>query len=208
MRTSQMNHRTYTSEASRVQRETSYRQSYTKPAKRSASYGQYTTKRTASNGNTGKAMQRMDDIRSMGYVDGNTVLKPDYDIVKEMQKKPIRRVSKQTRKNREKATKMNLGQVAFLVASMFLTSVILFQYLALQTANTASVKEIARMESALNSMRLENDEEYSRIMGSVDLEEVKERAINELGMQYAEEGQVVEVESTVDDYVRQYIDMP
>lgn len=142
------------------------------------------------------------------YIEGSAVRKADYDIVRELQKEPVKRVSKQARKNRAKATKMNLGQVIFLAVSMVVTSVILYQYLALQTANTAAVKEIASMESRVNTMRLENDEEYSRIMGSVDLEAIKERAINDLGMQYAEEGQVVEVQSTADDYVRQYIDMP
>lgn len=161
---------------------------------------------------TDRGESRRADVRRAqdrnAYIEGNAVRKYDYDVVREMQKQPVKRVSKQARRNREKATKMSLGQVVFLAASMFLTSVILYQYLALQTANTAAVKEIAQMESRLNTMKLENDEEYSRIMGSVDLEAIKDRAINDLGMQYAEEGQVVEVESTADDYVRQYIDMP
>ena len=53
-----------------------------------------------------------------------------------------------------------------------------------------------------------NDEEYSRIISSVDLDHVKNVAINELGMQYAEEGQVVTIETQGDDYVRQYAQMP
>lgn len=57
-------------------------------------------------------------------------------------------------------------------------------------------------------MKLDNDEEYSRIMSSVDMEEIKTRAIEDLGMQYAEKGQVVEVPGVADDYVRQYKAMP
>ena len=53
-------------------------------------------------------------------------------------------------------------------------------------------------------MRMENDEEYSRIISSVDLEYIKDVAINQLGMRYAEEGQIVEVETQGDDYVRQH----
>ena len=64
------------------------------------------------------------------------------------------------------------------------------------------------MESELNDLRLKNNEEYSRAVSNVDLEEVKRIAIEELGMKYAEEGQVINVESAKDDYVRQYTEMP
>ena len=42
------------------------------------------------------------------YVDGNVVRK--YDVVREIEKKPAKRLSEQTRKNRERATHMSLGQ--------------------------------------------------------------------------------------------------
>ena len=47
------------------------------------------------------------------------------------------------------------------------------------------------MESELNSLKLSNDEEYSRITSNINLEEVKRIAIGELGMTYAAEGQVI-----------------
>lgn len=70
------------------------------------------------------------------------------------------------------------------------------------------LENIAKKESTLNSMKMENDEEYSRIISSVDLEYIKDVAINQLGMRYAEEGQIVEVETQGDDYVRQHQKMP
>lgn len=142
------------------------------------------------------------------YVDGNTVKKYDYDVVRELEKKPVQRISRQTRKNRERATLMNLGTVCFLLLSLCVSGVILYRYLGLQAANTAAADEIAAMESQLNTLKLDNDEEYSRIMSSVNLEEIKTRAIEELGMQYAQEGQVITVQSVKDDYVRQYQEMP
>lgn len=140
------------------------------------------------------------------YVDGNVVRK--YDVVREIEKKPAKRLSEQTRKNRERAKHMSLGYVAFLCTSMCVAAIILYNYLALQTANTSAVTAISALESELNTMKLDNDEEYSRIMSSVDMEEIKTRAIEDLGMQYAEQGQVVEVPSVADDYVRQYKTMP
>lgn len=140
------------------------------------------------------------------YVYGNAV--PDIDVRTAIQEKPAKRVSNATRKNREKATHMSLGYVAFLALALCLTTGVLYGYISLQSANTAAIHEISQMESELNNMKLDNDEEYSRIMSTVDMEHVKEVAMNELGMQYAEEGQIVEVEGSGDDYVRQYQEMP
>ncbi len=141
-------------------------------------------------------------------VEGNTARKYDYDVVREIEKQPQKKISKQTRRNREKARFMNLGQVAFLCVCMGMAAVLLYGYLTLQSANTAAAAEIAALESELNTLTLDNEEEYSRIMSSVNMEQIKERAIEDLGMQYAQEGQVVVVPSATDDYVRQYQEMP
>ena len=50
--------------------------------------------------------------------------------------------------------------------------------------------------------------ERSHLLPPRILEEVKRIAIEELGMKYAEEGQVIKVEGAKGDYVRQYTDMP
>lgn len=140
------------------------------------------------------------------YIDGSAVRK--IDVRKEIEAAPITRTSHTVRRNRERAAYMNVGYVAFLALALCAASVILIGYIRLQAENTAALDNIAQKESQLNALRLANDEEYSRIISSVDLEYVKDVAINELGMQYAQEGQIVEVETQGDDYVRQYRDMP
>lgn len=146
------------------------------------------------------------NYRGEAYVGGSAA--PQIDVRTAIHEEPIKRVSNTTRKNREKAAHMNLGYVAFLVAALCLTMGVLYGYITLQAGNTAMVEEIAALESELNSLKLDNDEEYSRIMSTVDMERVKEVAMGELGMQYAEEGQIIEVEGNGDDYVRQYENMP
>ena len=42
----------------------------------------------------------------------------------------------------------------------------------------------------------------------MDLEEIKRIAIQELGMQYAEEGQIISFASESNDYVKQMEDIP
>lgn len=144
--------------------------------------------------------------RGAAYVGGSAA--PQIDVRTAIHEKPARRISNAARKNREKATHMSFGYVLFLAVGLCMTMGILYGYISLQAGNTAMKEEIAAMESELNSLRLENEEEYSRIMSSVDMEHVREVAIGELGMCYAEEGQIVEVDGNGDDYVRQYQDMP
>ena len=99
---------------------------------------------------------------------------------------------------------MNFGYVLFLTAALFLTGVVLIGYIRMESTITSSVKEISRLESQLNSLRQSNDEQLSRIEAAVDLTEIRRIAITELGMTYAEEGQIVEIPHEGSDYVRQY----
>jgi len=145
--------------------------------------------------------------RRNSYVYGTAA--PKYDIPGRMHDDaPVRRLSNEARRNRERAARMNLGYVAFLLGALLLTSVVLIGYIRIQFDNVTMVKQISALESELNQMKLENEEEYSRIMSSVDLEEVRRVAIEELGMQYAQEGQVIRVEDSKGDYVHQYQKMP
>lgn len=149
------------------------------------------------------------DRRTAGnssYVYGNTVRK--LDVTTAIEEKPKKKLSNAARKNREKAAGMNLGYVLFLAVAMMVAAGVLIGYIRLQSDNTMAMERIASMESELNDLRLKNNEEYSRVVSNVDLEEVKRIAIEELGMKYAEEGQVINVEGAKDDYVRQYTEMP
>ena len=47
-----------------------------------------------------------------------------------------------------------------------------------------------------------NDQEYNRIISSINLEEVRRIAMGELGMVYAEEGQIITYEGNRSDYMR------
>lgn len=153
-----------------------------------------------------QATYRKDTVREGAYVSGNVVRK--LDITTAIEEAPKKRLSHTARKNREKARHMNLGYVVFLMAALILSGFVLIGYIGLQSELTASVKRISGLESQLNKLRMDNDEEYSRVQSSVDLEEIKRIAIEELGMTYAEEGQVVEYSPEGSDYVRQITDIP
>ncbi len=88
------------------------------------------------------------------------------------------------------------------------TGFVLVNYVGLQADITNNVEYISKLEKELNDLKLANDEEYTRITSSVDLEEIRRIAIQELGMQYAEEGQIISFASESNDYVKQLADIP
>lgn len=144
--------------------------------------------------------------QSQHYVQGSAVRK--LDITREIERQPKKKLSNTARKNREKAEHMSAGYVLFLSLALVATGWILVGYIRLQSDITHSIESISKLESELNDLRLANDEEYNRITSSIDLEEVRRIAIQELGMQYAEEGQIVTYESENSDYVKQIAAIP
>ncbi len=155
-----------------------------------------------------KRQGRQTSYRRDIYVDGNTVRKrqPQYAPVREDVRTP-RKLSNTARKNRDKAANMNPGYIFFLSLAMIITGYFCIQYLQLQSDITSRVKNIAVLESQYNELKTENDETENRIKGSVGLEAIKKQAMDELGMQYAKEDQIVTYASEDGDYVRQYIDI-
>ena len=140
------------------------------------------------------------------YVQGNTVRNLQQE--QEITERPKKKVNNSIRKNRERAKHMSAGYVLFLGAALAACGMILVYYIGLQSDITNSVKNISRLESQLNSLKVANEENYSRISSSVDLEEIRRIAIQELGMQYAQEGQIISFASESSDYVKQMAEIP
>lgn len=111
-------------------------------------------------------------------------------------------LSNETRHNREKAKHMNIGYVLFLVAALFLCAMVLINYIQSQAELTAKISKISRLEKELITIKRSNDEEIKRLESSTDLEEIKRRAITELGMVYASENQIIIYHSPDQDYMR------
>ena len=144
--------------------------------------------------------------RTSYYIEGNTARQ--LDVRRAIEEQPKKRLSNETRKNRDRAYHMNLGYVVFLMAALVVAGYVLIGYIQMQADITTQMHEIARLESRLYSLQLANDEELTRINSSIDLEEIKQIAMNELGMVYATEGQIVHYTNEGSDYVRQVSDIP
>lgn len=140
------------------------------------------------------------------YVQGSTVRKIQPE--RRTTGRPDKKVNNTVRRNRERAKHMNAGYVLFLGAALAATGIILVYYIGLQSDITNSVKHISTLERQLNDLKVANEEDYSRITSAVDLEEIRRIAIQELGMQYAQEGQIISFASESSDYVKQMAEIP
>lgn len=136
------------------------------------------------------------------YVYGNTAraLRPIDDDVKSP-----RKLSNKSRKNIDRDTSMSPGFMLFITLAMVLAGFACMQYIRLQSSITSYVSTISKLEIELESVKAENDDYESRIKGAVGLEEIKKRAMDDLGMSYASDEQIVVYESDGTDYVRQFV---
>jgi len=152
-------------------------------------------------GHYGHATYEKERSRKEEYIYGNTVRK--LEPQRRLDETPVKKQHPEVRKNREKAKYMNAGYALFLTGALCIVVAILVNYVQMDAELRTLTKTVAAKESSLNNLRLSNDEEYNRIINSIDLEEIKRIAMGELGMIYAQEGQVVIYESESRDYMRQ-----
>lgn len=141
------------------------------------------------------------------YVYGNTA--PNLDIKSALEEKSenIKLVELESENIRRKKTHMNFMYVLFLVAALTVTGYALVSYLKLQSEITESVENISTYESRLNKLTLANDDKYSKMVEAVDLDEIRRVAIEELGMVYADDDQIISYTRENSDYVRQVNDL-
>lgn len=143
--------------------------------------------------------------RRRGYIEGNTVRKTEPIERPRRREEPRRRVR---RRVKEKVQYVNVLYMVFVVAAACMLLWSCVNYLQLQAETTSRMKNIASLEMQLEELKKENDDNYTRIMTSVDLDYIKDVAINELGMVYAGEDQVILYDGKTRDYVRQNQEIP
>lgn len=103
---------------------------------------------------------------------------------------------------------LSIPYCIFLAVACVLTLSLGAYYLEQQALSTSSQKKIASLESELAELKKVNADDLNRIETSVNLEEIRDIAINELGMVYATQENVVLYKNTTQNYVSQYSDVP
>lgn len=153
------------------------------------------------------------------FVDGNTVREmPAQPLPRPRERRKsreeLRRIKRRksrrnaARRNRERAMFMSRGQVFFLSLCVFASVVVTAGYIKAQSQLSHRMKEVAALKSQITDLKADNDTRYKSISTSVDLEHVKEVAINELGMSYAKKEQIVHYSVDKNNFMDQYQDIP
>ena len=135
------------------------------------------------------------------YVHGNVVRK-------EAPERPSKELSQRVRKNRSKAMHMSKGYVAFLAGAAFVALFACMQYLQLQSNISNHSKNITALQQELADAKEANTTRYNVIMNSMNLEEIREIAMNEFGMVYASPEQIIKYQQPDGNAVVQYASIP
>lgn len=149
------------------------------------------------------------------YIHGNTVRELEAPVrqnrwTREEIEQAKRRKNRRNaaRRNRQRTMEMSRGYVAFLSVCVAIIAISAVAFVKLQSQVTYRMNNIASLQSEVNDLRADNDARYKSITTSVDLNEVKKKAIKELGMSYPKEKQVVYYSIENNNYMDQYSDIP
>lgn len=142
------------------------------------------------------------------YVYGNVAVEVEPAYHEQSPERPKKKVSKQVLKNRKQALHMNSAYVIFLTVAAVTAVIVCVNYVKLQSRITDRSKNITAMQKELANLKEENNAKYNAVMDSVNLDEIRERAQNQLGMVYASPEQIVEYDNPATDYVRQLEEIP
>ncbi len=144
--------------------------------------------------------------QNITYIHGSAA--PKYETIP--QRRPRKEAEKHTRQRtnakprvQAKPSPVNVPVLLLTLAAFAAIGVMMIQFISLSSEISAISGNISGLERELSALKAENDEYYSRIMSSVNLEDVREVAIMDLGMVYATQEQIITYDSKVDDYVQQ-----
>lgn len=124
----------------------------------------------------------------------------------ELPKRPTRRRKSAGQRARDAQVTPRFLMATFILCAFMVAIVVGF--LCLKEKITEQRKEIASLEMQINSLKTDNDAYYMKVMASVDLEAIRDAAMNRLGMQPAGKSQIRYYDTAGSSYVRQYQEVP
>ncbi|MCR4782603.1 MAG: hypothetical protein K5851_07680 [Lachnospiraceae bacterium] len=155
----------------------------------------------------------MAEVKRYYFEEGNTVRKIDAPLpsLEERRKEAKRNKEIQRRKtNRRKEMAMRrnkLNAIFFGVAILF-ASVFFASYVYMQTSIQDCNRSIASLEGEISDIKAKNMSMTNRINAEANLDNVKDAAVNRLGMNYATPDNIVYYNIDDSDFMSQYKDIP
>ena len=97
--------------------------------------------------------------------------------------------------------------VFFLMGMMLLLTAAVIYYVQLMACVKSVSGSISGMQSQIKTLKTANDQRYEEISNSISIDRIKEIAIGELGMKYADADQVITYDANPDDFVHQVAEL-
>lgn len=120
--------------------------------------------------------------------------------------KPVKKNAKQVKREAASSKRRHISSTfAGVVTTLFCVcalSFLLVQYIDKQAELHTESTRVAALENEYNSLRIFNDEAEIRVSAGIDNEQIKEMAINSLGMKLADKDQVYTYTVSTVDYMR------
>ncbi len=117
-------------------------------------------------------------------------------------------VSRQVRQNRRHAQNISTSYAVFLTGAAVFAVWICVLCLQLQSEVVSRSENITELQRDLADLTEDNDTVSQAAEDSVNLEAVRDRAVNGLGMVYEDQGSVVEYDNPEMDTVIQHSEIP
>ena len=117
---------------------------------------------------------------------------------------PIR----EERRRARGGVRLTVSTIMVLFAGFALVIASVLFFIRTQNTLTMSRAQYASKLSEYEELKRTNDLYEERIISKVDMNEVARIEEEELGMQRASKGQIISYSGQIDDYVKQYTDVP
>ena len=146
---------------------------------------------------------------SQSYVYGNVVTAPSPRPQPQVdQPLPKRKVDPQVKRNRRRAQSLSAGFTLYILAISAITVIICVFYLQLHATNINRTNNVANLRNQLAEMTEQNNAAYHAILNSVNMEEIRLRAIGDMGMIHMGFAQVIEYQNPNSRYVVLHNEIP
>jgi len=148
------------------------------------------------------------------YMYGNVAPLPDYhpeveprEVEPEVEHQRVR-LDPQIKRNRRREQSLSTGYSIYLLAVSVVVVAICIFYLQLQSENMRRANEVNHLRNQLTEMTEQNNTAYQSISRSIDMEYIRLRAIEELGMVSVTPEMVIEYQNPSNSYVILHNEIP
>ncbi len=153
------------------------------------------------------------EFRTYSFYDGNAALEneevlPDRETLREQERMERKYRRRQEERKRARALRsMRLQAFGFTFAIIALAG-LFTGYVHLQNSITRTKNNISSLQEEVTTLKADNAAAKNRISTSLNLNAIKDAAVNNLGMVYADTDQIVYYNMENEDYMNQYEELP